>query len=100
MVSWTKIKKDTTMRLAPALCLGLIVASSVPALAYTQQDKNACISDAFRLCAASIPDERRVASCLYSNWRFLSPACAGAFERYARTGAQQQRGQSYYPYVD
>jgi len=79
------------MRLAPAIALGLIAASSVPAFAYTQQDTSACISDAFRLCAASIPDARRVASCLYVKRSQLSPACAGAFARYARTGAHAHR---------
>lgn len=78
------------MRLAPAIALSLIVASSVPAFAYTQQDSSACISDAFRLCASSIPDAHRVASCLYSKRRQLSPACAGAFARYTRTGVQRR----------
>jgi hypothetical protein len=77
------------MRLAPAIALSLIVASSVPAFAYTQQDSSACISDAFRLCASSIPDAHRVASCLYRKRRQLSPACAGAFARYSRTGARR-----------
>lgn len=78
------------MRLAPAIAMSLFVASSVPAFAYTQQDTAACISDAFRLCAASIPDASRVAGCLYSKRRQLSPACAGAFARYTRTGARHQ----------
>ena len=77
------------MRLAPAIALSLTVASSVPAFAYTQQDSSACISDAFRLCAASIPDARRVASCLYSKRRQLSPACADAFARYSHTGTRR-----------
>ncbi len=78
------------MRLTPAIALGLIVSSSVPALSYTQQDRHACINDAFRLCASSIPDARRVATCLYVKRQQLSPACADAFARYARTGAQRQ----------
>lgn len=79
------------MRFAPAIAMGLIVASSVPAFAYTQRDSNACISDAFRLCASSIPDAHRVASCLYSKRRQLSPACASAFTRYTRTGVRRHR---------
>ena len=79
------------MRLAPAIAISLVVASSVPAFAYTQQDTTACISDAFRLCAAAIPDTSRVASCLYSKRRQLSPACANAFARYTRTEPQHQR---------
>lgn len=79
------------MRLVPAIALSLFVASSAPALAYTQQDTSACISDAFRLCAAAIPDASRVASCLYSKRRRLSPACADAFARYTRTGTRRER---------
>jgi hypothetical protein len=78
------------MRLAPAIAFSLIVVSSVPASAYTQRDASACMSDAFRLCAASIPDAHRVANCLYIKRRQLSPACAGAFARYTRTGAHRR----------
>jgi hypothetical protein len=78
------------MRLSPAIALSLILASSVPAFAFTQQDSSACISDAFRLCAAAIPDAHRVADCLYGKRRELSPACAGAFARYTRTGAHRR----------
>lgn len=81
------------MRLA-AIAIGLIVASSVPAFAYTQQDQNDCMSDAFRLCSAAIPDANRVASCLYSKRQQLSPSCAGAFARYTRTGAHRHSRQS------
>ena len=78
------------MRLAPALAFSLIIASSVPAFAYTQEDASACMSDAFRLCSAAIPDAQRVASCLYVKRRQLSPACATAFTRHSRAGAHRR----------
>jgi len=83
------------MRLMTATALTLIVASTVPAAAYTQRDTNACMSDAFRLCASSIPDAHRVAGCLYVKRSQLSAACAGAFARYSRTGARAHRHRPY-----
>jgi len=51
------------------------------ALAYTQQEADACTPDAFRLCQAAIPDEARVAQCLAENKSQLSPACKVVFSR-------------------
>lgn len=51
------------------------------ALAYTQQEADACTPDAFRLCQAAIPDEARVAQCLADNKSQLSPACKIVFSR-------------------
>ena len=92
-----KNSKDTVMHLVPAIAFGLLIASSVPAFAYTQEDSSACISDAFRLCSSAIPDQQQVASCLYRKRRELSPACAGAFARYSRTGVR--RHHRHRPYV-
>ena len=77
------------MRLLPAL-VALFCVSSLPALAYTQADASACISDAFRLCASAIPDQGRVAACLYSKHRQLSQGCADAFARYTRVNGQRR----------
>jgi hypothetical protein len=83
------------MRLAPAIAFSLIVMSSVPAFAFKQEDASACMSDAFRLCAASIPDAQRVASCLYSKRHQLSAACASAFSRHAQTCAHHHRSRTF-----
>ena len=57
------------------------------ALAYSQQDVQACTPDAFRLCQSFIPDETRVARCLFENKRQLSPACKVVFSRPAAVDA-------------
>ena len=57
------------------------IIAPLPAIAYTQQDADACTPDAFRLCQDAIPDETRVAQCLAQNKRNLSPACKIVFSR-------------------
>jgi hypothetical protein len=53
----------------------------LPAIAYTQQDANACTPDAMRLCWDAIPDVSRVTQCLVTKKRQLSPACTAVFNR-------------------
>ena len=59
----------------------LTIIAPLPAIAYTQEDADACTPDAFRLCQYAIPDADRVAACLASNKRNLSPACKIVFSR-------------------
>jgi hypothetical protein len=47
----------------------------------TQQEQEACTPDVHRLCAAYIPDEKRIVACLRANIRRLSPACRKVFSR-------------------
>jgi hypothetical protein len=64
-----------------AIALFAAIIAPLPALAYTQQDADACTPDAFRLCQAAFPDVTRVAHCLAENKRQLSPACKVVFSR-------------------
>lgn len=79
------------MRSASVLALGLFIASSPAAFAYTQDEASACTPDAFRFCQAAIPDARRVGDCLYHFRAQLSPACAAVFGRYVRQDSQRRR---------
>ena len=60
-----------------AIAVFLFIAAQVtPAAAQgTQAQRDACMGDAFRLCATSIPDPTRVEACLKANRRSLSPDC-------------------------
>ncbi len=65
---------------AHALALALGLAPFAPAAAAagaggTQQDRDACEPDVFRLCLADIPDETRIVACLNARSNDLSPAC-------------------------
>jgi hypothetical protein len=59
----------------------ITIIAPLPAIAYTQQDADACTPDAMRLCQDAIPDASRVAQCLVQNKRQLSPACKIVFNR-------------------
>ena len=80
------------MRLASAFAVGVTIASSVPAGAYTAAEAKACMSDAFRLCASAIPNQGRVAACLQTKQQQLSAGCADALARYMRTQGEPTHG--------
>ena len=69
----------------------MITAAPLPAIAYTQEDADACTPDAMRLCQQAIPDESRVALCLVQNKRQLSPACTMVFNRPRAASAARER---------
>ncbi len=69
------------MRKLSALAFIAMLAAPLPALAYTQADADACTPDAMRLCMHAVPDESRVALCLFQNKQQLSPACTTVFNR-------------------
>ena len=57
------------------------IMAPLPAIAYTQEDVDACTPDAMRLCLNAIPDASRVTQCLVKNKQQLSPACTIVFNR-------------------
>jgi hypothetical protein len=73
------------------LAFVLTIAAPLPALAYSQEDADACTPDAFRLCQQAIPDAGRVAACLAQNRRQLSPACGAVFSRPAAASTARER---------
>jgi hypothetical protein len=71
----------TAMLKLSAIAFIVMVAAPLPAIAYTQEDADACTPDAMRICQNAIPDADRVTLCLAQNKRQLSPACAIVFNR-------------------
>lgn len=45
----------------------------------TEQEREACTPDVFRLCGRFIPDEQRITTCLRNAGPRLSPACYAVF---------------------
>lgn len=78
------------MRKLSATAFVVLLAASLPAIAYTQKDVDACMPDAKRLCYQFMPNESRVVRCLIRNERQISAACAMAFSRVraARAGRE------------
>jgi hypothetical protein len=54
------------------------------AMAETQEERQACIGDAFRVCWAAIPDRNLVFRCLMDNRPRLNPACRVVMDQYRR----------------
>ena len=69
------------MRKLSTIAFILMITAPLPAIAYTQEDADACTPDALRLCQQAIPDAGRVTLCLVQNKRQLSPACTIVFQR-------------------
>jgi hypothetical protein len=89
--------RSKAFRAAPcAAILSLFLA--VPAVAQgTSEQRTACMSDAMRLCASSIPDVDRIAACLSRQRPSLSAACRvvmgepGGTVEVAATGSVRRR---------
>ena len=67
-----------TKIIAVGIAIGLLASTSALAKQrqYSrQQQEAACSGDAFALCGAAIPDERRVRVCMIANRARLSPTC-------------------------
>jgi hypothetical protein len=86
-----------------AVALGLL---SVPALAETAEEQQACMTDAFRVCANFIPDRAQVTICMVKNKSQLSASCRAVMARYtppagnnstqsARSKAANARAEAY-----
>ena len=63
---------------------GLLLATALSILpnssnAYTGEEQQACMGDAFRLCGSAIPDVDRVTACMVANKSHLSPGCRAYF---------------------
>lgn len=79
-------------RVRPPLLVALVVAAiGVPSFgsAQTSEDdqKQACMGDAFRFCTTSIPDRQAIGRCLSSNRDQLTPACRNVID-----GVRSARG--------
>ena len=79
------------MRKLSTIAFVVAALSPLPAIAYTQEDVNACTPDVMRLCMSAIPDEGRVAQCLLKNKHQLSPACTIVFSRPRAASAERER---------
>jgi hypothetical protein len=60
---------------------GIAFAAPAPGQGYTDEERQACEADAFRLCGNAIPDQERVKACLITNMSKLTPACRRMFQR-------------------
>ncbi|QUS40755.1 hypothetical protein RPMA_19390 [Tardiphaga alba] len=86
------VSKLASGMMAAAVMIGTVV--TVHAQGGTDAQREACMPDAFRLCATAMPDERRVENCLRDASPRLSRACYDVFyPPQAATPNQVTRGQ-------
>jgi hypothetical protein len=76
-----------------ALALVTFCAALTPAIvrADSQDDQQACMSDALSVCSEFIPDRDRVGSCLAANRSRISPACQQAIKRFTPQTATRSK---------
>lgn len=82
-----------------AALVGILAFTQSPALAQgTDQEREACTPDVFRLCGAYIPDADRIVACLRGNPNQLSQACyavmypqSASMQRPARRTPERRR---------
>jgi hypothetical protein len=56
-------------------------AAASPGSAYSEEARQKCTGDAFRLCAAEIPNVSRIAACMIKRRADLSPGCRAVMDR-------------------
>ena len=70
-----------------SLAVALTVATfSTGAFAQSNEEQQACMNDAFRVCSATIPDRNRTIACMVQNKAQLSAACQVVMDKYAPGG--------------
>jgi hypothetical protein len=74
-----------------AAVIACVMGYPAAGLAETQSERQACESDAFRVCWGAIPDPHRVFVCLAKNHSQLSEACRKVMAHYSP--AHTHRGQ-------
>jgi hypothetical protein len=59
------------------------VLSAGAAIAQSNEEQQACMNDAFRVCSATIPDRNKTVACMVQNKAKLSSACQVVMDKYA-----------------
>ncbi|RZN06336.1 hypothetical protein CWO91_29585 [Bradyrhizobium genosp. SA-3] len=76
------------------LVLALLSATITPALAQSGPSeaiqRQACMGDALRLCAAYVPDRAQIRDCMAAQRDQLSPQCRAVFDASAEASAPQR----------
>lgn len=75
----------------PIMAALMLVAVSVPAMAQSQEDQQACQGDVYALCGDKIPDEDEIVVCLRKHWRKVSKECRHVMINYDKTHHKSKR---------
>ncbi len=58
----------------------LLLAPAGASAQGTERQRMACMTDAMTLCAADVPNTRRIERCLRRNYASVSPPCQGELD--------------------
>jgi hypothetical protein len=61
--------------------LSLSALTSTQSFAYTEEARQQCTGDAFKLCSAEIPNVSAVTTCMMKHRAQLSPGCRSAMDK-------------------
>jgi hypothetical protein len=78
------------MKAQVALAFAFVAFAPAGASAFSQQEQQACMNDAFTVCGYAIPDQGRVAACMAQNVSRISAPCRAVMARYPKPGSKQQ----------
>jgi len=79
----TGITMTIRLTFALALTAGML---STAAVAQSNEEQQACMNDAFRVCSHTITDRNRTAACMFEKMSQLSTACQSVMAKYAPGG--------------
>jgi hypothetical protein len=84
--------KSGNFRLSAGIALAMLLGFSADAARAqgTDQQRSDCEADAFRLCAADIPNIRAIEACLDSKQSELSSACHAEFQPAKKTKLRRE----------
>ena len=83
--SFTATICDTTLALGFAAIIS--IASTGSSFAFSEGVKQACYSDAFRLCSSEIPNVQKTTACMMQRKAQLSAGCRAAVDKESGGGA-------------
>jgi hypothetical protein len=73
------------MKVRFTLAFAIFAITPIAAMAQSQQEQNACMSDVFNVCGHAVPDRDRVVSCLVTNVNRISSECRTVVQRYSKS---------------
>ena len=68
------------IRAAALAGAALLLAPAGASAQGTERQRMACMTDAMTLCAADVPNTRRIERCLRRNYASVSPPCQGELD--------------------
>jgi hypothetical protein len=80
MINFAPGSREIRVASLPAMVLAFWL-SPAAGWAYTYEQQQACMGDAFRLCSSEIPNIPKITACMYKHRSELSAGCRAVMDR-------------------